>query len=74
VTTIYMGTGAVAEYLGLTTRSIKSYVGKGQIVEADVIIEGPGYLVRGWSKETIDEWMKTRPGQGARTDLKEKAQ
>lgn len=74
MTTTYMGTGAVAEYLGLTTRSIKSYVGKGQIAEADVIIEGPGYLVRGWSKETIDEWMKTRPGQGARTDLKERAQ
>ena len=70
MTTTYMGTGAVAEYLGLTTRSIKSYVGKGLIVEADVIIEGPGYLVRGWSKETIDEWMKTRPGRGARTDLK----
>lgn len=25
--------------------------------------------VRGWRLETIDKWMRSRPGRGARTDL-----
>ena len=72
MTTTYMGTGGVAQYLGLTTGSVKSYVAKGLLPEPDVMIEAPSYLVRGWRKETIDEWMKNRPGNGARTDLKKK--
>ena len=37
MTTTYMGTGGVAEYLGLTTGSVKSYVAKGLLLHHDKI-------------------------------------
>lgn len=37
--------------------------------EADVIITTPSGPLRGWSPETIDAWLASRPGRGARTDL-----
>ncbi|MBB3040165.1 hypothetical protein [Hoyosella altamirensis] len=69
---LYMSRGQVEEYLGLATGSL----GRIKMPPPDVIVgplndDGsiPRGTVRGWSKETIDEWNKQRPGRGARTDL-----
>ena len=51
MTTTYMGTGAVAEYLGLTTGTVKSYVAKGLLPEADVMVEAPHILFEDGAKK-----------------------
>lgn len=68
--TEYLGTAAVAERLGLTVPTIRSYILKGLMPDADVIITTPSGPLRGWASETIDAWQASRPGQGARTDLR----
>ena len=65
----YLGTAAVAQRVGLTVPTIRSYILKGLMPDADVIIATPSGLLRGWAPETIDAWQTSRPGQGARTDL-----
>ena len=45
---------------------------KGLIPPADVIITTPAGPLRGWAPETIDAWLASRPGRGARTDLRKK--
>lgn len=65
----YLGTAAVAERLGLTVPTIRSYILKGLMPEADAIITTPSGPLRGWAPETIDQWQRSRPGRGARTDL-----
>lgn len=67
--TEYLGTAAVADRLGLTTPTIRSYILKDLMPDADVIIITPSGPLRGWSPETVDAWQASRPGQGARTDL-----
>ena len=67
--TEYLGTAAVAERAGLTVPTIRSYIFKGLMPDADVIITTPSGPLRGWAPETIDAWQASRPGQGARTDL-----
>ena len=69
MTTEYLGTAAVAERLGLTVPTIRSYILKGLMPDADAIIATPSAPLRGWTPETIDTWQASRPGQGARTDL-----
>lgn len=65
----YLGTAAVAERAGLAVATVRSYILKGLMPVADVIITTPSGPLRGWSPETIDAWQASRPGQGARTDL-----
>lgn len=65
----YLGTAAVADHVGLSVATIRSYILKGIMPEADVIITTPSGPLRGWAPETIDAWQASRPGQGARTDL-----
>jgi len=67
--TEYLGTAAVAERVGLAVATIRSYILKGLMPEADVIIATPSGPLRGWAPETIDQWQRSRPGRGARTDL-----
>lgn len=69
MTTEYLGTAAVAERVGLTVPTIRSYILKGLMPAPDVIITTPSGPLRGWSPETIDQWQRSRPGRGARTDL-----
>jgi hypothetical protein len=69
MTTEYLGTAAVAEHAGLAVATIRSYIRKGLLPEADVIITTPSGPLRGWAPETIDEWQRARPGRGTRTDL-----
>lgn len=69
MTTEYLGTAAVAERLGLAVPTIRSYILRGLMPEPDVVISTPSGPLRGWAPETIDQWQRSRPGRGARTDL-----
>ena len=69
MTTEYLGTAAVAERVGLAVATIRFYIRKGLMPDADVIITTPSGPLRGWAPETIDAWQASRPGRGARTDL-----
>lgn len=66
----YLGAADFAARAGLATVTIRSYMRKGLTPPADVIITTPSVPLRGWSPETIDAWLASRPGQGARTDLR----
>ncbi|MEU2002086.1 helix-turn-helix transcriptional regulator [Rhodococcus sp. NPDC019627] len=61
----YLSRGEVAEYLGISLNTIKGYDRRGYLPPPDARI-GRSF---GWLRETIDEWLLTRPGAGARTDL-----
>ena len=69
MTTEYLGTADAAARAGLAVATVRSYIHKGLMPEADVIITTPSGPLRGWAPETIDEWQRSRPGRGARTDL-----
>lgn len=69
----FLSLAQVEERLGLAPRSLS----KVKMPEPDAIVgpvDADGTVlrgtVRGWLPETIDEWNATRPGRGARTDLK----
>ena len=68
--TEYLGAAHFAGRAGLSTATIRSYMRKGLTPPADVTIMTPAGPLRGWSPETIDAWAASRPGQGARTDLR----
>ena len=68
MTTEYLGTAAVAERVGLTVHTIRSYIFKGLMPSPDVVITTPSGPLRGWSPETVDAWQASRPGRGTRTD------
>lgn len=52
--TEYLGTAAVAERTGLAVATVRSYILKDLMPEADVIITTPSGPLRGWASETID--------------------
>lgn len=66
----YLGAAEFAARAGLATATIRSYMRKGLTPPADVVISTPAGPLRGWAPETIDAWMASRPGRGARTDLR----
>ena len=66
----YLGAADFAARAGLATETIRSYMRKGLTPPADVIITTPSGQLRGWSTDTIDAWLASRPGRGARTDLR----
>lgn len=66
----YLGAADFADRAGLATTTIRSYMRKGLTPPADVVITTPSGPLRGWSPKTIDAWLASRPGQGARTDLR----
>ena len=71
MTSEYLGAAEFAARAGLATSTICSYMRKGLTPPADVVISTPAGPLRGWSPETIDAWLASRPGRGARTDLRE---
>lgn len=70
MTSEYLGAAHFAVRAGLAVATIRSYMRKGLIPPADVVISTPAGPLRGWAPETIDAWMASRPGRGARTDLR----
>lgn len=66
----YLGAADFAARAGLAVDTIRSYIRKGLTPPADVQISTPNGHLRGWSPETIDAWLASRLGQGARTDLR----
>lgn len=55
----------VAEYLGLSIRTVETYRADGRMPEPTMVGRTPT-----WTREQIDQWQATRPGRGARTDLR----
>lgn len=66
----YLGAADFADRAGLAVATIRSYMRKGLTPPADVVISTPNGPLRGWSVDTIDAWLASRPGQGTRTDLR----
>lgn len=66
MTITYMGMTAIAERTGLSVNTVKSYLRKNLLPAPDAVIESPTGQIRGWTRETIDEWMASRPGRGNR--------
>ncbi|MDO4606656.1 MAG: helix-turn-helix domain-containing protein [Bowdeniella nasicola] len=64
MTVRYLSTNGVAEMLGLSPHTVKSYRAQGRLPEPDAAI-GDGRAVKyGWLPETIDKWRAERPGRG----------
>ena len=61
----YLSKGEIAEYLGISLNTVKTYTKRPSFPEPDARV-GRNF---GWLRETIDEWLLNRPGPGARTDL-----
>ena len=55
----------VAEYLGLSVRTVETYRNDGRMPEPTMVGRTPT-----WTREQIDQWQANRPGRGARTDLR----
>ena len=70
MTSEYLGAADAAARAGLAPATIRSYMKKGLTPPADVVITTPAGPLRGWSPATIDAWLASRPGRGARTDLR----
>ena len=55
----------VAEYMGLSVRTVETYRADGRMPEPTMVGRTPT-----WTREQIDQWQANRPGRGARTDLR----
>ena len=70
----YLSLVQVEERLGLNRGSLsKTRMPQPDIIVGPVDIDGQPERgsTRGWLPETIDQWNATRPGRGARTDLRD---
>ena len=56
----------VAEYLGLSVRTVETYRADGRLPKPTMVGRTPT-----WTRAQIDQWQATRPGRGARTDLRD---
>ena len=66
MTITYMGMNSIAIHTRLSVNTLKSYLRKGLLPAPDAVIECPSGQIRGWTRETIDDWMSSRPGRGNR--------
>ena len=66
----YLALSDLAKAAGITFNTVKSYKAKGLLPEPDALIGLGDRAIRAWLPETVEEWIKNRPGRGARTDLK----
>jgi len=72
-----IGLAEVAELLGITTTSARTYHGRAQKnrrlgKHTPANLPAPDYTIGGrpaWNQRTIQMWMLNRPGRGVRTDL-----
>ncbi len=64
---IYLSSTEAGEYAGVKPSTFRAYIVRNQAPKPDAMIGN----TPGWLPETIDDWMRNRPGRGARTDLKE---
>ncbi|MBP6526573.1 MAG: helix-turn-helix domain-containing protein [Dermatophilaceae bacterium] len=55
----------VAEYLGLSVRTVETYRADGRLPKPTMVGRTPT-----WTRAQIDQWQANRPGRGARTDLR----
>lgn len=63
----YLGKAEFARRIGLGgPKSLDKY----KLPTADVVIGEGKRPTRGWTEETVDTWNESRPGPGARTDLR----
>ena len=60
------GTEAAAAYAGVAASTWRAYVTRDQAPEPDRREVDGGHAIPVWSKATLDEWMRTRPGRGRR--------
>ena len=65
MTTNYLSSTGVAQYIGLADTTVESYIRKDLLPEPDI-----WYVMRNgrrpaWSVDTIDHWMNNRPGRGS---------
>lgn len=70
MTVRYLGLGDFAKRIGVSEGTLRGYSAKGLLPAPDVLVGLSERAVRGWLPETIDRWQASRPGRGARTDLK----
>jgi hypothetical protein len=62
-----VGNAGAAQIAGITPATWRSYVSRGEAPPPDgrEAISGTPW----WRVSTIERWMRSRPGQGSRTDL-----
>jgi hypothetical protein len=73
----FLSTEEVAELAGLKPDTVSSYLSRSKgraaeeryIPEPDILL-GASRPVPGWRLETIKAWLVSRPGAGARRDLR----
>ena len=65
----HLGLAALAERAGITRGTAARYQSEGRLPAPDIILVEGAREARGWLPATIDAWLATRPGRGARTDL-----
>lgn len=66
----FLNISDLARIAGITVGTAKQYGKEGRLPEPDAYIGLGERGVRGWTQATVDEWLRSRPGRGARTDLK----
>lgn len=64
-----VGFGPAAEYLGLKRNTLSSYVARGSGPRVKERRPEGQYLLPVFEVTELDRWKRSRPGQGARTDL-----
>lgn len=66
----FVGYGPAAEYLGVRRNTLSSYVARGIGPQSEPERKADGqYNLPVFTRESLDAWKASRPGQGARTDL-----
>ena len=65
----HLGLAALAERASTTHGTASRYQAEGRLPAPDIILVEGARQARGWLPATIDAWLATRPGRGARTDL-----
>lgn len=64
-----IGNDAAAAYVGVKPDTWRPYVKRGQAPAPERVEVRGGHALPVWRRTTLDAWMATRPGPGARTDL-----
>lgn len=68
-----IGNADAALHVGVKLSTWSGYVARGLAPEPHRREVIRGYARPVWRRATLDKWLRSRPGQGARTDLSERA-